>query len=1393
MNLKEGEVQKSKLYSIEINRTIQASQKNKNVPFYRKSFLKNNNKSYFYHKKGNNSNITPNNKSTFISGYKKPQKIMNNGTEETNPSTKHKTLISSKSKSIYDEITPEKYILNDKSLSTFSPDSILNSKDKKNSPIILNDKNKKTNIVKKNYRRRENLSLNYTSKIHNISINNEEIKRNIKYDECLSNNNSKQKKNNIKPNRMKIIRANKDKKTINISYKANKNKEPIDLISHNIVQNIQNSLNKYNNYNNTNTIIINNTIKRNNSNFLRPTKTSKAQMAIDNNVFDINNIQTESTNKNLVKGKIIKFKYNGTEFFFEPIHNNTDNLFYKRNNSYNKKDLIIAANRIKKWWRHITFLNMLALKNKIKCGINLINSIQIKRNFRLIKYKILYLNEIVFMQKQWREFSYLKAIKEKTSIYKKNDNYLYDNSYRKKNDNLYMNSSEYNKSNEDIAYYNFKNKIYCKNNKLKKKAKFLNNNFFANLSSSKLLSHKNTTNEVKPMKKTVNKNICFYSKYNCENMENKIIFIQREIRTFLKFKYYSFITKIFNDIYLRKINTYKNEINDKIKKEKNKFKYLNITNNNFGIESIKKNLQKQLNIIKNDNIIFRENNLYDRYKNKNIFVNKNSQFTYKPIKSKKNAKLMIYNNSYISIKSKKIKFNSTKINEVNFSIIKLNQINKELNIVINKPIINNQCFYQKINISSKYLNSLILLQKYFRKKQTIKKITPKKIVEKNVCFITKIYKGDKTTNLNYEAKMQNIFELSLSQDESSFSKPINNVLYITKSIKKIHKIKRFYKFPKNNSFKTIVQNESNKNQIYFNNIEEFLQDKEGEKINDITKYNTINNSHGKFHGERNSNILNDTDEKKNETPIKILHAQIHKSSINCNSNNIKNLKTVKNNYTPNITTKYVNIESLPSINSLKTNTENNDIFNIDSNKITGNNKTINNITNVSIQTLTSNLSKNKFRENIKFIKRMTTEGNKAKKYPFELDNNKNYFYTDNDIVKFSFNNGEGILLENSTERRNTKNYLNLIRFINIRKIKIICYKLIQLRIYECLYIFIQMIINRIKKYINVFVFNTIFGKNTKNDFYKIIKKHISIYNKIAKDINIKTKYKNNELIALIKSNIFKNYFLNNKFLFLSNEQEKNLIEKDIFISNDKDLINYFLLYYKYENKSLDSNYFNLIQFRLIKEPLYNMNIFSITKYMDLLYNNIIHGNICKNCFCKNGESCSINCNCHIKQKSSINLINKIKNRITYLKTSNEFNKDKDNNSFLEEKNKINDRNIRIIIKKVKRTNADTTKTRYDNEEQSIESKNSNSNEIDIFQKMNAGVQSIINKVKINKAFKDFNLSKKKKIDRTCTEFNGIINQTKIYNDGYDNVKNHFTTPDKKSCSFLIEKKLLNEK
>ena len=1382
MNIKEEEekVHKSKLNSIEVYKTIKSIPTNKNILFYRKSFLKNN-KTYYYHKKGNkSSNLTPNSNNSYISGYKKPQKNLNYSNEEANQSTKGKTINCSKSKSKHDEITPDKYILNDKSISPLSIDSNNNYKDNKNSSNRLNNNENKSNLIKGHFnRKRENLSLNYASKIHSISIVNNELKRNIKYEECLNNNN--QQHLNFRPKRIKAFR-NKVKKPNNISFKTDKNKESKDLLSHNIIQNIHNSLNKYNNYNNTNTIIINNTIKRNNNNY---SKTKKSQLTINNNVFDIKNINNiENTKRNLVKGKIIKFKYNGTEFFFEPIHNKTESYFYKKNTKYTKGELITASNSIKMWWKRLSFINILLLKIKIKYGINLINKIKIKRIFRFIKYKVLYLNEIIYIQKQWKEFINIK--KEQTSIYKKNDTYGCDNSYRKNNEFLFMNSLEYlnsldnNTSNEK----NNNSKIYLKKNKIKKKADLLNNFFLTNLSNQKFITPRNETINNEFIIKNVSKNICFYSKLKIENNLEKIIFIQRKLRIFLKQKYYSFIKKIFKELYSNNNNSAQIDNNENKKQET----ILKIESQSFDILSKNIQPQKIYSVIKIDSFNYLEIPPKQKEKICHLDINKNNQITFSPKAKKPELELIISKNPYIEISLKRKKTKTEQKNEINFSIIKKIQKEDNLNSFINKPIINSFCFFEKIKIG--YINSVIKIQKIFRLHRNIKnnKTISKKFIQKYDCFISKIYKSNET-NLHHILKIQNLFRHFLIKENNAVVKPINKIIYMTKTRKKSTKIKRYYKYIKNNnSFNTISPKETNKNQIYFNNIDEFLYDKDGEKINDVTKYNTINNSRRKLNKEKKSNFLNDTDENKNENPIKIMNAKIHKSSINFNTNKITNLKSVKNNYTPTNSNKYINIESLPSINSLRTNTENNDIFSLEQNKL-NNNKIQNNITSISIQTLGSNLSKNKFRENIKYIKRMTTEGNNPNKNRIEYDI-KNYFYTDNDIAKFSFNTGEGILFGNSIERKNTKNYFKLIRYINQRIIKVFCSQIKDIKNKKCFYVFIQMLIQRIKKYIDVFVFNIIFDKYNKNDFYKIIRKHIMIYKRITNDINIKNKYKNNELIILIKENIFKEYF-NNKFLFLYDTQEKYLIKKDIFISNDKDLISYFLLYYKYENKPVDNNYFNLIQFRLIKEPLYNMNIFAITKYMEILYNNIIHGNICKSCFCKIGESCSIICNCHIRQQNSINLINKIKNKITHHKSFN--NSNKENNSFLEEKSKNTQRNIRITIKKVKRTSADTTRTRYDNSEQSSDSKNSYSNEIDIFQKMNAGIESIINKVKINKAFKDFNLCKKKKIDRTTTEFNGLINQNKIYSDGIDNVKNHLLTPNKKNSTFLIEKKLLNEK
>ena len=79
--------------------------------------------------------------------------------------------------------------------------------------------------------------------------------------------------------------------------------------------------------------------------------------------------------------------------------------------------------------------------------------------------------------------------------------------------------------------------------------------------------------------------------------------------------------------------------------------------------------------------------------------------------------------------------------------------------------------------------------------------------------------------------------------------------------------------------------------------------------------------------------------------------------------------------------------------------------------------------------------------------------------------------------------------------------------------------------------------------------------------------------------------------------------------------------------------------------------------------------------MDELYFVIIHNNLCKKCFCKIDEYCSLNCNYHIKINNSLNLINKIKNKI---------NQNKSFNIESEKKKKIQ-KNSSLLIKKKRET------------------------------------------------------------------------------------------------------------
>ena len=1477
---------------------------NNNIVFYRKSSIQNKKTSFYYHKKNSNS---PNNmaQNKNISGNKKIMRLSNYTIEDTNPSSKIKLLNYSRDKSSIEyegNSSLGKIDIFKTSVSPFclelNNNNFKESKDNNNDIIYINQKsqNSKNKINNNFYLNHDKFKINNLNddnnknrSFSNLNINN--VKKENNNNKFIIINNSEKNENNkilkVGKRKNKVIKSF-EKKGINFTFKDNNNniynnndKNSFELINTDIMINHPNKSidseqsNNFNeilkpNKNNFITIEIDNSLNNkrikaynkssffSNSNIIYNKSNSKYKKNINNNP---NDIYDDKTNNNLGKGKIIKFKYNGSEFFFHPNHNNTHNNFYKKsiNNSNKSIEIVKSCKIIQKWWRKRIFTKLIILKHKFNFFIKNIKNAKIRQIFRYIKYKIIFINKIIFIQKKWRIFNNIRK-ENISSIYIKNDTYGCDNS-NKNNlfcDNFYINTSEFINTIED----NNNSKIF--NNIINNKNNFALNDLNFGKSIKKQLFHSNNQSNNKSIKKICN-NYCFYTKEKYINSLNKIIFIQRKIKKFLRYIFSYNIRKLYKNIYKNKYNIlniseYKNN-NFSIQGKNTVFnKYTNfnhyiITNNYFFIKKDSKKSKSQiLKIIKKDDIILdgipkKANN------NNNLNIEKNNEINYlfkpknKSLLLSKNAleiinsnnnnikifdknKVVISNKIELNLKSQKWKTFIIDKNKIKFSINFKNIKNsnnymdniKDENITefIKLPLIKNLCLIDKLYLNNKFMMNIINIQKTFRNHKNNKNcgIIPIKMKLKSNNIITKIYK-DNSLNIIKITKIQKYFKFHINTKGIFFFKPINNNLYTTKIYIRKKKIISLAKFKLNNNLNIITSNDNdinnNKNIQYYNNIDEFFYEKDEQRnFNDITEYTNINPSNKILNNERNSTYINEEEENRNEIPIKIMNTKLYKNSINYNLDNY-NIKTninINNN-------KYINIDSLPSYNSLKTISDKNELSNCDTiNKMNlSRNKFITN--NISIQTLESKDSKDNFKDNlinISNIKRATTEEVKFKNnqivqypYQYETENEKNYFYTENDIARFSFSNGDINILNNSIFRKTTKNYkkyyLHMREYINKNIIKIISTKL-KIVIYQYnIYIFIQIIIQRIQKNINKYVFNKIFKRKNNINFYSIIKKHIKIYNEIMKDKN--NNYYKNDLIKLIRNNIYNKYLYNdnnrNKILYISDKQENNLIKTNLFINNDKDLINYYFYYYKLEYKLLDEKqYYNLIQFRLIKEPLFNLNIFAITKYMDELYFNIIHNNICKRCYCKIDEKCSLNCNCHMKINNSINLINKIKNKIRHNKSFNIESTKKDEN--FDSINQKEKRNIKIIIKKIKRSSADIIRIRSNNLEESNEV--CSSNDIDVFQKMNTGIKSLINKVKINKAFKDFNQNKKNKnsmikIGRTLSEFgekkkndNNISdnNEHIKYNTIFYNIKNdNSPTPEKKIYSFNINNKIFGGK
>ena len=710
---------------------------------------------------------------------------------------------------------------------------------------------------------------------------------------------------------------------------------------------------------------------------------------------------------------------------------------------------------------------------------------------------------------------------------------------------------------------------------------------------------------------------------------------------------------------------------------------------------------------------------------KNILQKKIISINDKFNKYKKEKSISKSKNRKINIHCQKRYLNRNKYNTVDLNNIKkisiTNDTKEDINDnLIKKKIIQNYCYAKKINYKNK--NSyIIFLQKYIRHKLLNKKYKNKSfdLTKLVICPINKFYfdKNEnkyKIENLIYNMDERKTVLKNKNKNELIYSLPLKKNCFISKMYY-LNKVKK-------DLINCYLQNINESHSEYF-----MIMPKKPNKI----QYNKNNEIISNIN---NKNILNNKLDKNinSEDTIKL------PKSIVCHISKINSLK-YKNN----------KIKKYPLINKCSFIT-----------KICKNNDKINLI--IFLQKYIINYIKNKknndkiylnyFRPSIlncyiskKYKTNITNDLNKIryiqKKYKdFNTRSIRDSNHNNNEIKSLSSNDNTSQISKKSNEHKNQNineikhsNDLNKNSINNKRQISDL----------------IQNIIQKISKNINQYMFYKI--KNAKmnkneNIFFLIIKRIINIYNTISKNKN-KNEY--NEFLKLISGNLSKNINELKKYnflLFIPKKEEDNLIKTQLFISNDKILVNFISECLKIEYNLINNDNINkLIQYRLKKEPLNDYNIFTIVRYIDMLYENIINNNICFKCFCKQREKCPIRCKCHHStnlnyySKLKFNTINGLPERKTKTQTLNySFDEINSNNLYNNRNNDIEiisnvllydrifKRNIYYCIEKVDKLNHSV-----------IES----GSEIDVFQKINEGSESLITKEIINNIFDEYKKEK----------------------------------------------------
>jgi len=679
--------------------------------------------------------------------------------------------------------------------------------------------------------------------------------------------------------------------------------------------------------------------------------------------------------------------------------------------------------------------------------------------------------------------------------------------------------------------------------------------------------------------------------------------------------------------------------------------------------------------------------------NENINNKRNYLFTYSYYKSKnKPNKQNLYE---ISSNNIEIINSQSKLNDEN-----LNDKDDKLNYDMNQT---ESIVKMPVQLRNYFTKDNIIIDNHC-KNEFSSKIINLNFIKNNKCYISKIYKVDKT---KYIILIQRLFRNKLikrkMESNNAYMRQIVSNNLITKEIKLKDKLNKSEKNNNRvlNDLKNIKKSNSN---LTDNNVNE--NDKDNENLINIKNIlqrikkdkdsdnNSNNNSNYNINNENNldeKNII--TGDKINDKLTNINNKKnipynkdikIKGEMLNSNKNNLENLYKKEDNDNSNEITNDQNYIEGKSNKNSRNNENDEDPF---MNKFKKNSQNYENIptsygTNDNLNFNKTKTSYNMIEKNDNLLENKsvinTQENNNSidnKNDKKEYDQNKTNIYNKryNDINNYIQTAYQINIFKEEDKIDVLKNNVNQYYMIDVLD------KKKNIKNKNDVYI-LKMLIQRIKKNVNQYVFQLIklyyfVDKNQKNKidnnyndlenkknsnyeyekenfFFNTIKRHLKI-NKI--DNNLES---NNEVVNLLKKCIpeyFDNESLKNYIPYINKKLENDLINTELFLFDDDKLADYIYKCYKIE-RNIFTITPQIIKARLIKNPLKYQNLFSITRYMDNLYKDVINGNMCQKCYCKKNELCLQGCSCHDNNymiKNNLNSIIKNYNVINIIDLSNE--------------------------------------------------------------------------------------------------------------------------------------------